>query len=350
MINELYILPAEHGDCLLIRYSGTDGAVHNILIDGGTRSSFNSCLKPQLELIKRRGEYLDLVVLTHVDNDHIGGLLELVANHPEYYTLIKEFWLNSYRIGREKYSAEVFPSYSLKVDVRRNTNQPKDLGPKEVVELEDLLVKLGIRTNLEPILAGYEKHLHGVKLTILNPTEELYKKFLNTAPEPVLSVNLSASMEDHLSIEELAHENPGVDNSVHNRSSIVVLVELAKSSFLLLADSNPTDVASQVRQLFGQLDVDYVKVSHHGSKANTNLELLEVVSTSNYIFSTNGRGNNPSKIALAKILTSNANRGLGVNIYSNYPLRRRMLTNEEVMRYNVTISEGAGNGILISTQ
>ena len=42
-------------------------------------------------------------------------------------------------------------------------------------------------------------------------------------------------------------------------------------------------------QVHQPLKIDYVKVSHHGSKANTNDELLSLLDCNNFIISANGR-------------------------------------------------------------
>ena len=42
-------------------------------------TSMNALLRPELQNIAGRGGKLDLVVLSHVDNDHVIGLLDLMA-------------------------------------------------------------------------------------------------------------------------------------------------------------------------------------------------------------------------------------------------------------------------------
>jgi hypothetical protein len=56
------------------------------------------------------------------------------------------------------------------------------------------------------------------------------------------------------------------------------------------------------------LNVELCKISHHGSKSNTNKELLELVKTDNYAISTDGSGHNhPNKRILAMIININPN-------------------------------------------
>ena len=92
MTFKLTALPASDGDCLLLSY-GSFPARH-VLIDGGRISTY-SFLKPVLRKIVESNEQLELLVLTHIDADHIEGLLPLVAED-ELGLDIKEIWFNGY--------------------------------------------------------------------------------------------------------------------------------------------------------------------------------------------------------------------------------------------------------------
>ena len=62
------------GDCIRLNYGNT----HNIFIDTGTRR-FAPKLKTLCYEINTDGQALDILILTHVDEDHIGGLLSLIS-------------------------------------------------------------------------------------------------------------------------------------------------------------------------------------------------------------------------------------------------------------------------------
>ena len=72
------------------------------LIDGGPYQTFEKHLKPTLQKIPLNGK-LDLMILSHIDNDHIIGLLDLLAeikNQRESGTKelveVKKIWHNSF--------------------------------------------------------------------------------------------------------------------------------------------------------------------------------------------------------------------------------------------------------------
>ncbi|MCU7876385.1 MAG: MBL fold metallo-hydrolase [Candidatus Thiodiazotropha sp. (ex Lucinoma borealis)] len=72
------MLPARHGDCLWIEY-GELAAPHRILIDGGTSGTFQD-LKKRFEAIPETQREFELLVVTHIDADHISGVLKLLES------------------------------------------------------------------------------------------------------------------------------------------------------------------------------------------------------------------------------------------------------------------------------
>jgi hypothetical protein len=64
------------------------------------------------------------------------------------------------------------------------------------------------------------------------------------------------------------------------------------------------------------LKAELVKISHHGSKANNSVEMLELIKSSKYIISTNGdKHAHPNKQFLARLASVNKD----CEIYFNYP-------------------------------
>ncbi len=71
-------LPAERGDCLLIEYGEDAADPHRILIDCGPKLTYPR-LKARIEAIPKGKRHFELFVVTHVDDDHIGGALEFLG-------------------------------------------------------------------------------------------------------------------------------------------------------------------------------------------------------------------------------------------------------------------------------
>ena len=71
-------LQANDGDCLLLHYARADSPTLRILVDGGSRGIYREVLRPRIDHL-RHGGTLDLrmALVSHVDLDHITGVLDL---------------------------------------------------------------------------------------------------------------------------------------------------------------------------------------------------------------------------------------------------------------------------------
>jgi beta-lactamase superfamily II metal-dependent hydrolase len=117
-----------------------------------------------------------------------------------------------------------------------------------------------------------------------------------------------------------------VDRSVPNLSSIVVLAESGDKSMLLTGDARGDKVLKGL-QLVGRLDpgktstmeVDLLKVPHHGSANNLDDDFFERIIAKHYVFSGNGEHGNPERDALEMLLKA---RGEDADyaIHLTYPI------------------------------
>src|SRR6185369_8896777 len=83
MIFSLDVRRARKGDCLLLHY-GTKKIPGLAIIDGGPANVYTPHLKPRImQIRKARGLAddaplpVDLLMVSHIDDDHINGILEL---------------------------------------------------------------------------------------------------------------------------------------------------------------------------------------------------------------------------------------------------------------------------------
>ena len=109
MIFSLEVRRARKGDCLLLHFGPSDDP-GLIMIDGGPKKVYKPHLKPRLEEIKTaRGLSdedslpVDLLMVSHVDDDHIQGILDLtkelitaVMDHKPPFLQVLSFWHNSF--------------------------------------------------------------------------------------------------------------------------------------------------------------------------------------------------------------------------------------------------------------
>lgn len=76
----LRVFKADKGDCLLL----TSGDGRHVLVDGGMRRSYTDHVAPFLSRLHRRGERLDAVCITHIDRDHVWGVLQMLDDLVEW--------------------------------------------------------------------------------------------------------------------------------------------------------------------------------------------------------------------------------------------------------------------------
>jgi beta-lactamase superfamily II metal-dependent hydrolase len=340
---ELKVLKALHGDAMRIRFYGSDKSYHNIFIDGGLRATYNHTIKKEVLNLIEDGEIIDLFVITHIDEDHISGVLKFIRDFQEK-NLVNEYWFNfsQYKI--------YLPSNDTKISVSQG------------IELRDHLIKINklpdesITNNKEQI------DFFGAKISILSPEERTLNKFEQELSKkiPRMDSHLIAAKSNDYSktVEELAQIDFQEDTSITNRSSISFLFEHNKTRLLLLADAFPSTIVNSLSKLGyscqNKLQVDYTKISHHGSKFSTNNELVQMLDCSNYIISANGKNRHyfPNKQALARII-NNSSKGFGkeIKLFFNYDKDTipTIFSDDEIDQYNIKCiyAERKSNGISI---
>src|SRR5688572_4175451 len=88
------MLPARYGDCLWTEY-GRASNPRRVLIDGGLATTYEA-LRAQLLGLLTSQRHFDLMAVTHVDADHIEGLITLLADLNLKFTT-EDFWFNAWR-------------------------------------------------------------------------------------------------------------------------------------------------------------------------------------------------------------------------------------------------------------
>ena len=85
-------LPARFGDCLLVTWGSPKRAM---LIDAGLGKTYTESLRPALAQCRSLGiRRLELVVVTHIDRDHIGGIEQTLTLQQDHGLHVAEVWFN----------------------------------------------------------------------------------------------------------------------------------------------------------------------------------------------------------------------------------------------------------------
>jgi hypothetical protein len=321
----LEVLPAEYGDCLWVEY-GTATATRRILVDAGLASVYSGQLKPKLmALSPRERQAFELMVCTHVDADHIGGTLKLFEEADRTGFGAREVWFNGYRHLPDE--------------------APQTLGPVQGERLTEMLLQPRWRWNASfaggAVMVPDQGDLPrvalagGMVVTVLSPNAA---KLASLKPvweaecrkaglEPRSAAPGDEEDAEHIAVlgggppdvDALAAEPFALDRSEANGSSIAVMLEYEGRRLLLSGDAHPDVLRSSLRRWggTGKPAFDLFKLPHHGSKANTSVELVRSVRCKSWVFSSNGkRFNHPDPQAVARVVKHAAGPALIFNYRS----------------------------------
>jgi len=333
MIMTLEALNARHGDALLLHY-GTPGDARLIICDGGPSGVYGAALKPRLNAIKeaRGGEGslpIEMAVVTHLDDDHIHGILDLfdhlseaVDDHQALPWQVSQLWLNQFddlagATGEDLVSAAaavVRPDRSVPAGLVTTADAlAVAASVPQARALRDQARKLTVTINGAPwhgLVAVDDGGLtvdlgSGLSLTVLAPSrsriEALHQEwdgFLRKA----------AAKTEQAALAEVAAY---LDHSVYNLSSIVLLARANDATMLLTGDARGDDILSALGTAGllsgGRLHVDLLKIPHHGSARNVDQDFFDAVTADHYLISADGKYGNPDNETLQLILNSRRN-------------------------------------------
>lgn len=357
MIFNVNLLPARYGDSLWIEY-GEVGNPSIVLIDGGTAGTRTDILRMIDAMPEER--HIELLVVTHIDRDHIEGILSLLETDNLDFT-IGEIWFNAWNhlpgndlleiFGAEQ--GEKLSAAILKHGISWNTH----FGHRAVVH----------QTELQPPVIQLEK---GLKITLLSPTpenlealkpvwiKELRKanldpgfglEILEELEEPEdLSAEFERFGEGLPDIEKLFEEKFEEDRAAANGSSIAFLAEFQGKRVLFAADSFPSVLLRALNQLSDdKIPIDLMKISHHASAKNTSPELLEKIDCKKYAISTNGSiSHHPARVTVARVIKL---AGEGTELLFNYRTKDNECWDDKFlkMQYVYTTTYPEVEGLII---
>ncbi|MED4010016.1 hypothetical protein P4606_05030 [Priestia aryabhattai] len=341
MTMQIKSLPAHDGDCFIISF-GRNGDVKNIIVDGGRRKPVLKRLKEEIEIIRKKKQNVDLLVVTHIDEDHIQGILKLFEDNQIDKSIFKNVWFNSKENLTDFFDGEEKEDNRLIIEDKTDGN----ISYKQGISFGKLLHDLGF-SNKELILAGSEFKIGDAVIKVLSPDEQSLKK-LHTEWEKLFPSDATkgenvASTDDkdyEKSIEDLLKNTFKEDKDVVNGSSIAFSIEYEGKKLLMLADSFPSIVLKNLKKVYSEAherEFDLIKISHHGSKFNTSDDFLNSIKCKRYIVSTNGKTHGfPKKETLAKVIFQNYKcNSSKTSLYFNYPdIFEQVFCEDEMEKYN----------------
>lgn len=355
------MLPAAQGDALWIEY-GDEQSPKRVLIDGGTKGSWKEGLRARIEGLPAADRHFEILVVTHIDADHIDGALKLLQDETLGATF-GDVWFNGWRHLPE-------------------TLEP--LGPVAGELLTDAIVARGLPWNdafggdavVVPAAGALPRadFAGDLAITVLGPGLEqlfelrpVWKEALEEAgldpekprPEPEEEEEEPAGGLEHLgtrpNVTALAASAFNEDTAEPNGSSIILLLEHDGRSALLTGDAFPSVVLAGVNRLVVEravprLAVDAFKVPHHGSRFNLSPALAAAVDCKHHLFSSNGtQTEHPHLESVARMLLAS---GPDSTLFFNYSTRFNEPWADDVLEsqndYSAVFPEAGAVGLFVS--
>jgi beta-lactamase superfamily II metal-dependent hydrolase len=359
---KLRVFQADKGDCLLL----TSQQWANILIDGGMPMAYDEHIAPFLGAMQKRGEVIDLVYVSHIDRDHIGGVLRLLdsvfdwrvfdfqksnGDQPAAPSLprppqIKGIWHNAFGAMVSKnvgpiqnlmaqsaalLSMATDPQWQVLAGEMGELSQSVDDALKVSQRIASKQLKVPLNAAFDGRLAmvreprGAELSLGGMKVSVIGPFEEdlavlrdEWDEWLDKNTQKVKAILKQASIDEsqlgQVGGAALASLGQAVDGlgdrsavTAPNLASLMLLVEESGKKVLLTGDGHWKDILAGLefhRKLdaAGRLHVDVLKVQHHGAEHNWTHAFAEQITASQYVFCGNGMHQNPDLRVVESVL------------------------------------------------
>lgn len=244
-----------------------------VLVDAGNEGDGEKILKHIQKYYTQ--QYIDLVVITHCDADHYGGMKYLIDKHNECGSFsIKKVWVHD-------------PYEHVDVDDVKYIRKEETLRDRlnaayafsDGTNLLELLDESGI--NRKEVFSG--DTYNPLNIIVLGPDEDYYESlipdfrvdldFKEEQPEDVYAGLVCFSQtEDQFFSKAL--EDAYDDKSKVNQSSIIFAFCPKDEVFLFTGDAGKEALTRVLDNYKGLENINWLKVPHHGSKHNLNNDII----------------------------------------------------------------------------
>ena len=342
---EIVMFPAKSGDCILIRYLKEK---FNVLIDGGFGCTYSQYLKPFLLRIAKNGAHLNLIIVTHIDRDHINGIKQFLmdngaADNPNIIH-VDEIWFNGFRnmpIKGKSDCTEIPNSELAHLQNMASANSENDDDITENISyregncLAEIIAENGYVWNAsfsKAVAVDDKAHVEfgNICIEILSPLMEdlnnLAENWIGELKKRCRRVVIGNNhlfdrafegcflydneYESHTETisyhgnskiidwkKEADKNDDPPDKSVQNLSSIAVLFKYGGITLLFPGDCPIYKIKNKLPK-----KLTVVKLPHHGSGKSNEKDFIRDREVEYYLISTDGRYGHPSEKIVGNIV------------------------------------------------
>lgn len=333
--------PVGSGDCITLLLKNGDKEMH-IMVDCGLYTrEVNDYIVNVFHC------HIDYLLVTHIDNDHINGLIEMLKSTPNL--TVNHIFYNCYQrtsddlqewdekmvanvkrvfghlpavvdMLEQKIKAET--SMTLAELILGNENWKKAwrreyvTEDSEAIDLENDMGRFIFLSPTKKALDDLDKEyrtlfwktLYKQKKEDYKKEEAIYESLMRIMEqedneglyeEPVYSKVLDENALKFYADEKMKGLSPA------NEASIAFIWEHEGHRILFMGDANPDQVVKKIGDVYKDTPkpvlFDAIKISHHGSAHSTSRELVSIADSERY-FVTGGANTRPSYQAMSRII------------------------------------------------
>lgn len=253
------IAKAYRGDCIWIRYG--DETPVNIIIDSGP-ASFSAGFRDIVEHIVESDGKVDMLILTHIDNDHIKGFERYLTDGNDC-TIFGKVMINA------------------GISVSNGVHSPHSAA-NVINELKARSV-----TVISPVYRGHQEQIGEGEVTLLTPVKAAAAYVLNLIENETGAI-LHSGVTYYEDLEAIIENDIYIkDESKTNEASIAFVLTYKNHNFAFLGDAHCEDVTEGIKHYFDGCNMDLIKLSHHGSSHNITKQFLQETAGSLFLLTTN---------------------------------------------------------------
>lgn len=356
------------GDCIFfILKNEESGSSFHIMIDCNTLS--NQIVDFISNDLEKR---LNVLIVTHADSDHINGLTQLFKRQDMQELCVSNIFFNCF----QPRSQQLTP---LPDDIKKRLDNIHSLLPPVIDEnnqkcsglnASSFICQLKKRPELsevwrqEPILAGTEIELGEGwgKLLFLSPTQdemdewfktlkiefarrtgksplaeefenqdmyyELMARLYDTRMKNWREKKSASCLVSEASISRYAKFDVDENNvTPANKTSLAFIWECNGKKVLFLGDSISSTIVTGLNTISNEeMYFEAIKLSHHGSKHNTSVALINKINTCHYFLTGGKKDEGPSLEAISKLIMKDVCRPEGKHIlHYNHIIKDELL-------------------------
>ena len=363
---QLTIFQSDKGDCLLLE--GRSG--HLMLCDGGMTSSMRQSVRQELARLREADRAIDFAYVSHIDQDHISGVLQLLEDEVEWrvfdhHRAAGDTTVRAPRVPRPPIINGILHN-AFHAQITKNRGAIKNLlaamAPSLLATAVPRLVDAGLEmreiatsipeairvsrltaadaldipVNRPPGSEGPARlmflgqppdafEVGSMRFTVVGPSADELDKLRdgwvtwlrkNKAQVKALRAELKRRIEDFSAglagmPFDLRDWNGIPDYkgvTAPNIASLMFMVEEDGKRLLLTGDSQQDFIlrglAARGFLAGGAVHLDVLKVQHHASEHNVDVDFARKVSADHYVFCGNGSNGNPEERVIQLIFDS----------------------------------------------